>query len=274
MLLWVLWCTLHSTLVATTVTDYMRKKLGDWFRFYRVLYNGVSLVTLIPLVYYSNLIQQEPFFRWDGYLVIVRYLMIATSIFLFVSGARHYNVSQLFGIHQIKTGRANRAVSGYGTLDTSGILSVIRHPWYTGGILLVWASNLSLSTLLINTIISAYFVIGTFLEEKKLLLEFGERYKEYQRNVSMFFPYKWLKTNVRRLGSGFGNSVLIWASSFDKQRTWPVSLGSISQEHCIMSSPEGIEDRGSFLTKKTRRDSLPISWNTRTDTPSTFMPTH
>ena len=28
-LLWVLWCALHSTLVATTVTDYMRKKLGD-----------------------------------------------------------------------------------------------------------------------------------------------------------------------------------------------------------------------------------------------------
>jgi protein-S-isoprenylcysteine O-methyltransferase Ste14 len=195
-LLWILWCTFHSTLVATTVTDYMRKKLGDWFRFYRVFYNAVSLVTLIPLVYYSNSIQQAPFFRWEGYLVIVRYLMIVTSIFLFVTGARHYSMSQLFGIHQIKIGRANRAVSGYGTLDTSGILSGIRHPWYTAGIILVWANDLSLSAFLINIVISAYFVIGTFLEEKKLLLEFGERYREYQRNVSMFFPYKWLKTKI------------------------------------------------------------------------------
>ncbi len=195
-LLWVLWCALHSTLVTTTVTDYMRKKLGDWFRFYRLFYSALSLVTLIPLVYYSNSIQQEPFFRWEGYLAIVKYLMVVTSIFLFITGARHYSMSQLLGIYQIKTGRENRAASGYGTLDTSGILGGIRHPWYTAGILLVWAADLSLSNLLINTVISAYFVIGTFLEEKKLLLEFGERYREYQREVSMFIPYKWLRAKI------------------------------------------------------------------------------
>jgi protein-S-isoprenylcysteine O-methyltransferase Ste14 len=195
-ILWGLWCALHSTLIATYVTDYMRKKLGDWFQFYRVFYNAVSLVTLIPLVYYSNSIRQVPVFRWEGYLVIGRYLMIVTGISLFVAGGRHYSMSQLLGIHQIKTGRANQAVSGYGTLDTSGILSGIRHPWYTAGILLIWANDLSLSTLLINIVISAYFVIGTFLEERKLLLEFGGQYQEYQRNVSMFFPYKWLKGKI------------------------------------------------------------------------------
>jgi protein-S-isoprenylcysteine O-methyltransferase Ste14 len=45
-------------------------------------------------------------------------------------------------------------------------------------------------------VISAYFIIGTILEERKLLLEFGERYREYQKNVSMFIPYKWLKTKI------------------------------------------------------------------------------
>jgi len=195
-LLWVLWCALHSTLVATTVTDTMKKKLGDRFRFYRLLYNVVSLVTLIPLVYYSLTIRQPPFFRWEGYLVIVRYLLLATSISLFVAGARHYNMSQLFGIRQIKTGRVSRAVSEYDTFDTSGILGVIRHPWYIAGVLLVWAGDINLSTLLINIVISAYFVIGTFLEERKLLLEFGDRYREYRRNVSMFIPCKWLKGKI------------------------------------------------------------------------------
>ena len=193
---WVLWCALHSTLVATTVTDTMKKKLGDRFRFYRLLYNVVSLVTLIPLVYYSITIRQPPFFRWEGYLVIVRYLLVATSISLFVAGARHYSMSQLFGIRQIKTGRASRAVSECDTFDTSGILGVIRHPWYIAGIFLVWAGDISLSTLLINIVISAYFVIGTFLEERKLLLEFGDRYREYRRNVSMFIPCKWLKAKI------------------------------------------------------------------------------
>ena len=73
-LLWILWCTLHSTLIATTVTDTMEKKLGDRFRFYRLLFNTVSLITLIPLVYYSVSIRQVPVFRWEGPLVIVKVL--------------------------------------------------------------------------------------------------------------------------------------------------------------------------------------------------------
>jgi protein-S-isoprenylcysteine O-methyltransferase Ste14 len=193
---WVLWCSLHSTLIAPTVTETMKKKLGDGFRFYRLLYNAISVVTLIPLVSYSMSIRQAPFFRWEGDLVIVRYLLVATSLSLFIAGAGHYSMSQLFGIRQIKTGRGGQAASDYDTFDTSGILGMIRHPWYIAGILLVWAGDLSLSTLLINIVIIAYFVVGTFLEERKLLLEFGDRYREYQRNVSMFIPYKWVKAKM------------------------------------------------------------------------------
>jgi protein-S-isoprenylcysteine O-methyltransferase Ste14 len=62
--------------------------------------------------------------------------------------------------------------------------------------MVVWGRDLSLSTLLINMVISAYFIIGTILEERKLLLEFGEKYREYQKNVSIFIPYKWLKAKL------------------------------------------------------------------------------
>jgi protein-S-isoprenylcysteine O-methyltransferase Ste14 len=40
-------------------------------------------------------------------------------------------------------------------------------------------------------VLSAYLVIGTLLEERKLVLEFGDKYREYQRQVSMFIPLKW-----------------------------------------------------------------------------------
>jgi len=195
-LLWILWCTLHSTLIATTVTDAMKKKLGDRFRFYRLLFNAVSLITIIPLVYYSASIRQVPVFRWEGPLVIVKYLLLATGISLFVAGGRHYSLSQFSGIGQIKTGRAGHSLSKYDTFDTSGILSAIRHPWYTASIMVVWARDLCLFTLLINMVISAYFIIGTILEERKLLLEFGEKYREYQKNVSIFIPYKWVRAKM------------------------------------------------------------------------------
>jgi len=194
--LWILWCTLHSTLIATPVKDCLKEKLGDWFRFYRLFFNAASLATLLPVVYYSISIRQAPIFRWEGHLMIVKYLLLATSITLFVAGGRHYSMSQFLGIRQTKTGRANRTLSEYDTFDNSGILSAIRHPWYTASIMVIWARDVSLSTLLINIVISAYFVVGTILEERKLLLEFGQKYREYQKNVSMFIPYKWLKAKI------------------------------------------------------------------------------
>jgi len=197
-LLWVLWCALHSTMIAKRLTDYLRRRLGNHYRFYRLFFNIVAFVTLIPLVLYSISIKQAPIFRWEGPLVIVKYLLLVTSIGLFVAGARHYSLAQFLGIRQVKTGRINPGLSEYETFDTSGILSAMRHPWYTAGIMILWARDLSLSALLNNIVISAYFVIGAILEERKLLSEFGERYQEYQRNVSMFIPYKWFEAKVTR----------------------------------------------------------------------------
>jgi protein-S-isoprenylcysteine O-methyltransferase Ste14 len=37
-------------------------------------------------------------------------------------------------------------------------------------------------------IISLYFIIGAFLEERKMLAEIGEPYREFRRNTPMLFP--------------------------------------------------------------------------------------
>lgn len=192
---WVLWCTLHSTLISTTVTDFAKKKLGGSFRFYRLFYNVVSLLTLIPLVYYSHMLREAPIFRWEGPLWIVQVFLLAVSVYLFVAGGRHYSWARFWGISQIKAGSS---VVDKNTFVVSGIHRIIRHPWYLGGILIVWAQELSTSTILVNVVISVYFMIGAVLEERKLVIEFGEEYREYQRTVSMLFPWRWLKARIER----------------------------------------------------------------------------
>ena len=191
-LLWILWCALHSTLITTAVTDYMKKELGDRYRFYRLFYNTVAVVTLLPLAYYSLSIEGAPVFRWQGPLAIAKYLLQVTSLYLFIAGARHYRMSQFLGIHQIKTGQADQTLSEHDTFDVTGILGVIRHPWYVSGMMIIWVRDISLSALLNNIVISVYFVVGAILEERKLALQFGEQYRDYRKNVSMFIPYKWL----------------------------------------------------------------------------------
>jgi len=193
---WVLWCSLHSTLISVTVTEYLKRKLGKGFRFYRLFYNAVSLLTLLPLMYYSVAIRGESVFLWKGPLVIIKYLLVATSIFLFIAGGRHYSMSRFLGIQQIKGGHADHALSEHETFVISGIHRMIRHPWYLGGIIILWSRDLSLSTILNNIVIASYFIIGTIQEERKLVREFGDQYREYQKNVSMLFPYKWLRGKI------------------------------------------------------------------------------
>jgi protein-S-isoprenylcysteine O-methyltransferase Ste14 len=190
---WIVWCSLHSALISIPVTEYLKRKLREGFRFYRLFYNAFSLATLIPLLLYSASIRQEPVFRWEGPLGAIPYVLLVTGIGLFYIGGRNYSLLQFLGITQIKRGAGNHSMSAYNSFVVSDIHRMIRHPWYLGGILIVWSGDLSLSTILNNMVITSYFIIGAILEERKLVREFGESYREYQRNVSMLLPYKWLK---------------------------------------------------------------------------------
>lgn len=196
--LWVLWCSLHSLLIAVPLTDYLKRRLRGGYRFYRLIYNIVALITLAPLAIYSFSIEEAPVFRWEGSLAAIKYLLFSASIYLFAAGARHYSLFSFLGIDQLRTGKPNRVLSERNVFATSGILGIIRHPWYTGGILIIWARDMSLLTLWINIVVSAYLVIGAFLEERKLLREFGGSYREYQKRVSMLFPWKWIINRVTR----------------------------------------------------------------------------
>lgn len=82
------------------------------------------------------------------------------------------------------------ASTGSAGTVSAGIQGVIRHPWYTAAILIVRARPLDLAAIVTNAVLTTSLVIGTFLEERKLVVEFGEGYREYQRGVPMFVPGK------------------------------------------------------------------------------------
>lgn len=190
------WCVIHSAMISMTVTEYLKKRLGHGFRFYRLLYNLIAILTFIPVVLFTASIQTQAIFRWSGYLKIGQVLLLVISFVLFYSGGRHYNALQFLGIKQIRDGTSNMLISGTGGLDTSGILGITRHPWYLAAIIVIWARQLDISAIVTNILLTSYLIVGTYLEEKKLIREFGDTYKDYQKSVSMLIPYKWIKSKV------------------------------------------------------------------------------
>ena len=187
-----LYCFFHSFLISITVTRYVKSNTGEIFRYYRLFFNIFSLVTLIPLLYYTHSLRGSPVFIWSGYLVYIKYAIIMVGIILIMAGTHGYNFFQFLGLKQLKNSSIDENDIISETLNTSGVLSIIRDPWYAAVILLLWARNMDYSKLVVNTIFTGYIIIGTYLEEYKLVKAFGKEYLDYQKEVSMLIPVKWV----------------------------------------------------------------------------------
>jgi protein-S-isoprenylcysteine O-methyltransferase Ste14 len=188
---WIAWCAIHSALISLTVTETLRKRFPNSFRYYRILYNLFAVATLMPVLIYTHTLRAEPIIVWEGAWRILPILLASVALCFLVAGAQRYDFLRFLGLRQIKDEKACSALTDDCSLETGGVLSIVRHPWYGAGILIVWARPLDLAAILTNLVVSGYFVVGAILEERKLKVQFGQRYANYQRRVSMLFPIKW-----------------------------------------------------------------------------------
>lgn len=192
--LWIIWCTLHSAMISLTVTNYLEQRLGQAYRFYRLFFNAMAVITLLPVYLYGQGIDSPPCLIAQGPVQTIRIALLLTSLLLFVMGARAYDLKHFTGLRQIQ----QRPFSSSGDttpFKTRGILTVTRHPWYLGGIFLIWTyqAQMTMANVMVNTILSLYFVVGAILEDRKLKKTMKGTYDQYAATVSMLFPVKWLR---------------------------------------------------------------------------------
>jgi hypothetical protein len=88
-----------------------------------------------------------------------RYLLLACGILLVVAGGRHYSLGQFVGISQLRGASSGGLATG-GGIDSSGVLGLVRHPWYTAVVLLLWAGDLDVAALVGNGVLTVYIVVG------------------------------------------------------------------------------------------------------------------
>lgn len=67
----------------------------------------------------------------------------------------------------------------------------VRHPLYLFMLLLIWSCQVvTTDRLLFNILCTAWMLVGTVLEERDLVADFGNAYREYQRTVPMLIPWR------------------------------------------------------------------------------------
>jgi len=109
------------------------------------------------------------------------------------------NHFDLFGLRQVWLHFVDREYTQL-PFKAAGLYRYIRHPLMTGVFVGVWvAPTMTTGHLLFALGMSAYILIGVYHEEKDLIREFGEKYRQYIRATGRFLP-AW-STSTSRAGA-------------------------------------------------------------------------
>ncbi len=189
-LAWTAYCAVHSLLIHPPVVGRLTALLGRRAGAYRFTYNLFSMAALAPLILWHLKLRGPWLLEWRGFWLAVPILLNAAALVFFALGAQAYGASDFLGLASLRSALRSQPARESGSFSTRGILRWVRHPWYTGTLLLLWGHDLDAAGLVASLVLTAYVAVGTRLEERKLVAQYGEAYRDYQRRVPMYFPRK------------------------------------------------------------------------------------
>ncbi|MBN1302695.1 MAG: isoprenylcysteine carboxylmethyltransferase family protein [Melioribacteraceae bacterium] len=191
-ILFILFGLSHSVLASTKFKMKIKEKIGDKIAFYRLFYNISSLIIFIIVWEYSpkpDVIIYDLQYPFD----IIIFAVQVFSLVGFFWAARYINLGEFLGVNQIK-----RYLEGIydsddldekTTLVINGPMKLCRHPVYLFSVLFISlrpTMDLFYLFFVITSII--YFIIGSYIEEKKLIGKYGVEYLNYQKSVKRIIP--------------------------------------------------------------------------------------
>ena len=188
-----IWDGLLSILFFVQHSGMMRSSFRAWLasiiprHYHPSMYAIASGVALTAVVFFW-MPTQMVVYRLEG---LFRFLARSVSLFAIAGfwwGVRSLEDFDTFGLAPLKihlSGRQLRAPN----FTLRGPYLWVRHPLYFFVLVLIWsAPDMTSDRLLFNVLWTLWIVFGAFLEEKDLVAEFGETYRDYQKNVPMLFP--------------------------------------------------------------------------------------
>lgn len=181
-----LWGSVHSLLASMKAKELALRWFGASFmRFYRLLYNGFSILTFIPIMGIAALTKGPKLYvvpmPWAGLMVLGEFLAVAGLVIALVQT----DVWGFIGLRQL--GERNEPTQ----LKIGGLYRYIRHPLYLMGLVFIWLFPYMTGAILVfNISLTIYILIGVFFEERKLRREFGQEYIAYAAKTPMLIPFR------------------------------------------------------------------------------------
>lgn len=186
-LLWIAYFILHSILALIPVKNFFLN-LGLKRQGYRLFYVIFATFSLLCIVLYSAMIKSNYVIPPDRMLKLLGLILAGWGFVVAKAGFRSYDTKAFLGLGSLKA---------EDEFKTDGLLKKVRHPLYSGSILMVLGYFLfdpKATTLISVSLVIIYFLIGIQLEERKLINCFGSKYLDYKKNTPMLIPRFWKRS--------------------------------------------------------------------------------
>jgi len=190
---WGVYFALHSLFAGHAFKRYILAKLPRLAPCYRLAYNLVALLTLLPIAWIHLTFTAEPAWQWHGVVKTAAEILALLALLGFFWSLKYYDMRAFTGI---ATCLGRHTDSSADKFTISPLHRLVRHPWYLFGLILVWSRNQDSLTLISSIMVTLYLFTGSRLEERKLLRDFGDVYRHYMERVPGIIPRPWKRLSA------------------------------------------------------------------------------
>lgn len=159
---------------------------------YRMVFNMVSVVSFIPILL-ALLPNPAQATLWQAAPPLSLVLMGIQAVGLIGASVSLLQIdgSRFLGLRQLRAYLRDEVLPlPDEPLKTDGVYGLVRHPLYLFSLLVIWPTPVMTDAYLGFCIgATAYFIIGSIYEERRLLSAFGESYTLYRQRVPRLIPF-------------------------------------------------------------------------------------
>lgn len=193
---------IHSTMVSKSCKKTIARLTGVRFVqcYYRSIFTVVSAILMFAIFFILRTLPDTEIYSAPLWLKIPMYLIEIGGMFFGMASLLVLGASEFFGIKQIRRCKSRQLDYGNLSIDgvhfklvTTGVYSIVRHPIYLAGILMIsFQPDITYNWLVVTFFADIYFISAAFKEEYFLLNVINKEYKNYQETVPMFNIFKGL----------------------------------------------------------------------------------
>jgi protein-S-isoprenylcysteine O-methyltransferase Ste14 len=186
---WIAYFLLHSLLASLMVKHWVERHHPGWLPAYRLFFNAVAVILMLPLVWLTYRIDAAPLWQWSGVMGWLANGLAILAIAGFLWTLHYYDSGEFIGARQLQERETH--VEDQEHLLISPVHRYVRHPWYFFALVLMWSRDMNAPLLITVSMASLYFLFGSRLEERKLLHCYGAAYARFQQRVPGLIPLPW-----------------------------------------------------------------------------------